>query len=98
MDASPKQWMFLVCRSRYVPEMVQELEDWACPQENQGKTMGSVLKYGVSLKGHDGVILFEWDGPIPKDLKEKWLRDQDVYALMIYEQKQGSEPTAPQEE
>jgi hypothetical protein len=98
MDAPPKQWMFLVCRPRYLPEILQELEDWACPEENQGKTMGRVLKYGVSLKGPEGVILFEWDGLIPKDFKEKWLSDQDVYALMIYEQEQGSEHTAPQEE
>jgi hypothetical protein len=98
MDAPPKQWMFLFCRPRYLPEIMQELEDWACPEENQGQRMGKVLQYGIALKGHDGAILFEWYGPIPKDLKDKWLSDQDVYALVIYEEKQGSEHTVPQEE
>ena len=70
--------MIVLCASRYVKHIFDELTDWF---EAEGGA--EILLYGTTMKAQQGFLLVNWTAPVPDRFLKKLHTDSDMTDFVV---------------
>ena len=87
------QQVFLLCCSRHVQELVEEVIRWLTYYHSPA----TIFLYGITPKQHNGFMVIAWEENVSPAFKEHITQDWEIVDFVIYDtplRKQEAEKAA----
>ena len=81
------QQVFLLCNSRHVQEMVEELTRWLTYYHSPA----TILVYGITPKEHQGFMVMAWEEKVSPAFKEHITQDWEIVDFVVYDVPLGAQ-------